>query len=272
MKNYWIYAYLVQLISNLTVENSVKLMFSMSFQEASEALLKQLEQIRAEEKAEEKELKRMRKQEKAKLKAKPMENMQSSSSSSESSDSECGEVIDMNCLRNEAQPTVNDLQLLTQEVATLPLPSLPTTHEDGSLQNHIEECCTRTSTNCGTSSIGHIDGSSTVRGASTKRIEVCMGNKCKKSGGAALLEEFGRVMGVEGAVVECKCMGKCRDGPNVRVLNSVDGTKVQEGVDDSIRAVSVTNPLCIGVGLEDVGAIVANLCGEERKDFGLVTA
>ncbi|KAF3456431.1 hypothetical protein FNV43_RR01081 [Rhamnella rubrinervis] len=240
--------------------------------EASEVLLKQLELIRAEEK----ELKRMRKQEKAKLKAKRMKNIldRESSSSSESSDSECGEVIDMNRQISEAhtQPTVNDLQLLTQEVATLPLPSLLTTIEDGSLRNYKEEWSARTSTSCGTSSIGHIDGSSTVRGASTKRIEVCMGNKCKKSGSAALLEEFGRLMGVEGAAVGCKCMGKCRDGPNVRVLNSVDATQVQEGVDDSIRAVCVSNPLCIGVGLEDVGSIVANLCGEERKDFSLVTA
>lgn len=248
----------------------------LSFQEASEVLLKQLEQIRAEEK----ELKRIRKQEKAKLKAQRMQNglgrESSSSASSESSDSECGEVIDMNRLRSEGgtQPIVDDSQLLrSKEVATLPLPSLPTTQEDSSVGNQKAECCTRTSTSCGTSSIDHVYGSSTVRGATTKRIEVCMGNKCKKSGGGALLQEFERVMGVEGAVVGCKCMGKCRDGPNVRVLNSVDGTQVQGGVDGSnIKAVSVNNPLCIGVGLEEVGAIVANLCGEERKDFSLLAA
>ncbi|KAI8004115.1 Diacylglycerol O-acyltransferase 3 [Camellia lanceoleosa] len=82
-----------------------------------------------------------------------------------------------------------------------------------------------------------------------------MGGKCKKSGAPALLEEFQRVLGAEGAVVGCKCMGKCRDGPNIRVLNYTGGVEA-EGVDDSVRIPA--NPLCIGVGFEDVGLIVAN--------------
>ncbi|KAK3188853.1 hypothetical protein Dsin_028414 [Dipteronia sinensis] len=86
-----------------------------------------------------------------------------------------------------------------------------------------------------------------------KRIQVCMGGKCKKSGGGALLEEFQRVMGVEGAVdvevVGCKCMGKCKNAPNVKLYNnSVDDTPA--------------NPLFIGVGLEDVGGIVANFLAQ----------
>ncbi|KAJ8623961.1 hypothetical protein MRB53_032491 [Persea americana] len=58
-------------------------------------------------------------------------------------------------------------------------------------------------------------------------------------------------------------MGKCRDGPNVRVLNQCNGNALEKEVGGSI-----TNPLCIGVGLEDVGAIVANFFGE-KKDMGM---
>lgn len=56
-------------------------------------------------------------------------------------------------------------------------------------------------------------------GASGRKIEICMGGKCRKLGAAALLEEFERKMGMESVVVGCKCMGKCTKGPNVRVFN-----------------------------------------------------
>ncbi|KAG0475924.1 hypothetical protein HPP92_012765 [Vanilla planifolia] len=47
------------------------------------------------------------------------------------------------------------------------------------------------------------------------KIEVCMGGKCRKSGAMELLQEFERKVGIEGAVVGCKCMGKCKQGgPN----------------------------------------------------------
>lgn len=84
-----------------------------------------------------------------------------------------------------------------------------------------------------------------------------------------MLEEFERQMSGEGAVVGCKCMGKCKNGPNVRVSTAVGGIQ-SEGMDDSVR--SPTNPLYIGVGLEDVSLIVANLIGEENKDLDLVSA
>ena len=64
-------------------------------------------------------------------------------------------------------------------------------------------------------------------------------------------------------------LGQCKDGPNVRVLNSVDGSHA-EGVDVSVR--TPTNPLFIGVGLDDVGVIVANFLGDEQKDLGLAAA
>lgn len=252
---------------------------------AEELLLKQLEQLRAEEK----ELKKKRKEEKARLKAERMKTMvdneSSSSSSSESSDSECGEVVDMKRLQSEVptQPIVDNLQPFAhQEGGLLTIPSSLATHQENTtVENGIDfgssqidqkaECCNGTITSCGSSgSIGINESlSSAVVGVSAKKIEVCMGNKCKKSGGGALLEEFERQMGGEGAVVGCKCMGKCKNGPNVRVSTTVGGIQ-SEGMDDSVR--SPTNPLYIGVGLEDVSLIVANLIGEENKDLDLVSA
>ncbi|CAN6548346.1 unnamed protein product [Malus baccata var. baccata] len=252
---------------------------------AEELLLKQLEQLRENEK----ELKKKRKEEKARLKAERMKTMvdseSSSSSSSESSDSECGEVVDMKCLRTEvpAQPTVDVLQPFAhQEGALLTiLSSLATYQENTTVDNGIElgrlqigqkaECCNGTSTSCSSSGIIGVDDtlSSSVVGVSAKRIEVCMGNKCKKSGGGALLKEFERQMAVEGTVVGCKCMGKCKNGPNVRVSSTIDGIQ-SEGMDDSIR--TPTNPLYIGVGMEDVSLIVANLIGEDSKGLELVPA
>lgn len=227
--------------------------------EAAEVLLKQLQQMRAEEK----ELKRRRKEEKAKLKATRMETgVVCESSSSESSDSECGEVVDMTHLRSGAvvEPIKDESQPVIQEAKGLEEPSLlqpVTTTLKG-------ECCTAVNTT--TSVAVDQDEKTQVMGAGAKRIEVCMGGKCKKSGAEALLEEFERVVGVEGAVVGCKCMGKCRVGPNVRVLNSIDGVEA-EGMDDSVR--TPANPLCVGVGLQDVGIIVSNFFGETHEDIGL---
>lgn len=95
------------------------------------------------------------------------------------------------------------------------------------------------------------------------KIEVCMGGKCKRSGAMQLLEEIDKKVGVEGAVVGCKCMGKCRDGPNVRVLK-------KDGGEEEILK-QERNPLYLGVGLEDVGAIVSNFF-VEKKDLALSSA
>lgn len=212
-------------------------------QEATEVLLKQLQQMRAEEK----EMKRKRKEEKAKMKAAKMKTMNvvcESSSSSESSDSDCGEVVLMTHLRRNGaimEPIKDEPEPVIQETKTLEQPS--------SLQP------VNTATRVGLEQ-------------NEKRIEICMGGKCKKSGAGALLEEFERVVGVEGAVVGCKCMGKCREGPNVRVLNSMSGVELEaKELDDSVR--TPTNPLCIGVGLQDVGIIVSNLFGETHENIGL---
>ncbi|XP_050373482.1 diacylglycerol O-acyltransferase 3 [Argentina anserina] len=239
--------------------------------EGAEALLQQLEQLRAQEK----ELKKKNKELKARLKVERMKTMKdcdssSSLSSSESSESECGEVIDMNSLRGEilAQPILEGLQPSAQEgVALLTHPSLVSTIQEN-------RSCNGTSTSCGSDdSVGpnnNASSSSIMEASVATEIEVCMGKKCKTSGGVELLEEFERLMGVQGSVVGCKCMGKCKNGPNVRVLNSVDGIESEEGIEDSVR--NPTNPLYIGVGLEDVSLIVASLMGETNKDLGLASA
>uniref|UniRef100_A0A5B7BTD8 Diacylglycerol O-acyltransferase 3, cytosolic n=1 Tax=Davidia involucrata TaxID=16924 RepID=A0A5B7BTD8_DAVIN len=226
--------------------------------EAAELLLGQLQQLKAEEK----ELKRKKKEEKTKLKIerRMMQNKldcesSASSSSSESSD-DCGrrQVVDMSRLKIQSQPTLNEFQ----EATLAPLPNTLITQQGNIVQE--EECTetSRSSSSCSNVGGGSVGGlSSNVGGEhyAEKKIEVCMGGKCKKSGAATLLEEFQRVVGVEGAVVGCKCMGKCRDGPNVKVLN---GVQADDG--DSVR--TPPNPLCIGVGFEDVALIVSNFFGD----------
>ncbi|CAI9772921.1 unnamed protein product [Fraxinus pennsylvanica] len=255
--------------------------------EAAELLMEQLEKLRAEEK----ELKKKRKEEKAKVKAErtrtQLECDMSSSSSSESSDSECGEVVDMNLLKcAQAIPNPNTLQTVDEEVASPPLSmstlegttirlqqsiseSIPTvlstiTEEKIDVGrgiesfNSVQESCSRTDSLCRDAS-----DVSLVKVDSAMKIEVCMGGKCKKSGAAALLEEFQKMVGIEVGVSGCKCMGKCRSGPNVRVQNNFEG--VQAGGDDvSVRG--STNPLFIGVRLEDVDLIVANLLGDNQPN------
>ncbi|XP_057476128.1 diacylglycerol O-acyltransferase 3-like [Actinidia eriantha] len=261
--------------------------------ETTELLLGQLEQLRAEER----EIKRKKKEEKAKMEA--AANMQkrldcessSSSSSSESNDSECGEVGGINSLKTEAlaRSAGNDSQpLIPQATSTLPSGLTQESNTTIELQSSVippsrmnqegrmtEEGCvgcsslnllepqcftsTTSNTSCNSLRVGAYDGDGGRSVAAEKKIGVCMGGKCKKSGAVALLEEFQRVLGVEGAV-ECKCMGKCRNAPNVRILNGVQA-------DDSVRA--PTNPLFIGVGFEDVNLIVANYFGETNKELGL---
>lgn len=192
-----------------------------SIEETREALLRQLEQLKSEEK----EQKRNRKLEKAKLKAARAQTINDSSSSScESSDNKDHMINKSYRVRKAlSQPFPDQWQTNSIQGSTLPPP----------LQTQLR--------NSKTENVG------VARSTSVGRIEVCMGNKCKKAGAAALMEEFERVMGADGAVCGCKCMGKCRDGPNVRVSGSLE----------------IQNPLCIGVGVEDVGRIVAEYVGQK---------
>lgn len=234
--------------------------------DGGEQLLRELEKVRAGEK----ELKKKMKQEKKKAKLKPSKmktcnKSESSSSESESSDSDCGEVVDMNTFRGAG---VVDVATKPVEELELKPPMLSISEDSTSHHHHVMDVCT---TNDASLVTGFKKETNVVIPAAQKRIEVCMGNKCKKSGAAALLQEFEKVVGVEGegVVVGCKCMGKCKTAPNVRIQNSVDLNMVQ-GIDDSVKIPS--NPLCIGVGLEDVDTIVARFLGENYKDVGLVAA
>ncbi|KAK2649827.1 hypothetical protein Ddye_017316 [Dipteronia dyeriana] len=204
-----------------TVNNSID---ESKISDAVELLQAQLQQLRTEQK----DLKKKIKEEKARVKQSKCKS--DSSSSSESSDSECGEVIDMSRLRRQNTLIQQDK---TEEV--VPNPVL-------SLQNLGESCC-------GSSK----DQSNSINdGTSSKRIEICMGGKCKKSGAEALLEEFQSKVGAEGAVLGCKCMGKCKTAPNLRV--EVQATTMQTSSVESIW---------IGVGLRDVDAILANFFAQD---------
>ncbi|XP_057964123.1 diacylglycerol O-acyltransferase 3 [Malania oleifera] len=216
--------------------------------EAAEVLRIQLEQVRAAEK----ESKRRRKLQAKVANLNPkhhntpvVDNFEDSSGSScsESSDEERGEEVVLSRLRSEAAPAQPPAVVLRDpEAAGGSIQQRKNGFVDAqaSLIDFLEKDC---------SGCCEIGGS---KKKEEKRIEVCMGGKCRKSGAAALMAEFERAVGEEGAVVGCKCMGKCRVGPNVRVSSSSSTT-------------AAINPLCIGVGLEDVGVIVSNLFGDERS-------
>ncbi|GAB4859003.1 hypothetical protein Ancab_010474 [Ancistrocladus abbreviatus] len=265
--------------------------------EAAEILLAQLKQLRAEEKESKKNQEKM-----ANMKTMQKEKMPDcESSSSESSDSECDEVVNMKQPGMQAfvQSVENKMQLPCQDPAPVaPIIEASITESFGSevqsLQNLEQRCGSGSATNssdkihepvievsssqtlvqnlssavassssscCSSTSSSSVNAIGCDTNAmSVGKVEVCMGGKCKKSGAPALIEEFQRVLGFESTVVGCKCMGKCKSGPNVRVTDS----------SDTMQAAS--NPLYIGVGLEDVGLIVANYLGEEVKGLGLAAA
>jgi len=193
-----------------------------------------------------------------------------SSSSSESSDSECDEVVDMKCVRQAAiVQTVEN-----PKKSSLSLPTPKETMSNPSCCNMILETTLNDNAtievlNAETLNLNQSDQFSSVSSLMTiatpkeKRIEVCMGGKCKKLGGPTLMMEFQRLAGDDTVVVGCKCMGKCKSAPNVRVMN---GESVN---DDSLRTPS--NPVVSGVSLEDVELIVANYLGE-GKALGVAVA
>ncbi|XP_038976589.1 diacylglycerol O-acyltransferase 3-like [Phoenix dactylifera] len=238
--------------------------------EAAELLLTQLKQLRAQEK----EMKRKRKEKKAAKKAAKMKDCaddSTSSSSSESSDSECESVVKMRSLTTAAIPEPKTDALtgpsVTSYCKSTPLPLKLSKTGEGIEENSCTlklgaECNNTSATSRSSASCSCCSNSISLVDRPMDRIEVCMGGKCKKSGALQLLEEFEKKIGIEGAVVGCKCMGKCRDGPNVRVISHCTD-------EDNVK--DVKNPLCIGVGLDDVGTVVAKFFGE-KKGIGLVTA
>lgn len=214
---------------------------SKTISEAAEILLAQLKQLRLEEEKPSKE-----KEEKKKKKSKDEDCDESSSSSSESSDSECDEVVDMKCFR---EATIIQTIEKTLETSSLNLPT-----REKSTTN--QECCnmileTTLNDNLTIEALNSKPPNSNqlaiMAPPMEKRIEVCTGGKCKKSGAIALMEEFQRVVGDEAVVMGCKCMGKCKTSPNVRVMKG-----------------ETSNSVLTGVGLEDVVLVVANYLGEEK--------
>ncbi|XP_015061434.1 diacylglycerol O-acyltransferase 3, cytosolic [Solanum pennellii] len=234
----------------------------------------------------------------------------SSSESSDSSDDECQNLVDMKslkigtlaqtipeaCGRALENATLNP-SLSTPEVdTTVEISSMPstTTEESTGKTTSLEfsvpeekgECCLVASDchigNVGSSitpgtrsNVSSIAAATTTTAEGTKRIEVCMGGKCKRLGAGALLEEFQRVAGIEAAVSGCKCMGKCKVGPNVKVSgcsssSSSDAFPAGDSVAVS-SAPTTSNSLCIRVGLEDVSLIAANLLGR-YQEVGLANA
>ncbi|KAL5230438.1 hypothetical protein ABZP36_029214 [Zizania latifolia] len=168
----------------------------------------------------------------------------SSSCSSESSDSECEEVVRMS-------RCATMITLQTQPSSTVFPIILPQIPESVAL-----EPCQDAQISSEPANSMQSTTSSSIAVAEkpmVNRIEVCMGGKCKKSGSLMLLQEFEKKVGTHGAVVGCKCLGKCGLGPNIRLRSQGSMQK---------------NPLCIGVGLEDVGTIVAGLFGDD--DMGMM--
>ncbi|XP_021774692.1 diacylglycerol O-acyltransferase 3, cytosolic-like [Chenopodium quinoa] len=220
---------------------------SRTISQAAETLLAQLKLLKAEEEK--------------------MKNCESSSSSSESSDSECDEVIDMKTMKNKT--VVRPIE--TKEIHSVieePQTTTPTTLLAQSMSEQLplnsEQKCSNMILDLTLNKDVGIEvlDSETLKlhqprvESIGKKIEVCMGGKCKKLGAPALMEEFQRAVGSEGVVEGCKCMGKCKSAPNVRLQNGNVGA-------DSVKT---SNPLYIGVGLEDVELIVANYFEEEAKD------
>ncbi|CAN6345204.1 unnamed protein product [Urochloa humidicola] len=168
-----------------------------------------------------------------------------SSCSSESSNSECeGEVVRMSRCATITAPQMPPSSTVFPIIVPQIPPSLPLEPSQAS------EPTAAIQVSSSSSSVAVAETSA------TNRIEVCMGGKCKKSGALALLQEFEKTVGTGDAVVGCKCLGKCGLGPNVRLRSEV-----------STEGSMKRNPLCIGVGLEDVGTIVAGLFGDD--DLGM---
>lgn len=201
--------------------------------EATDVLVAQLQKLKAEKM----ESKRIKKEEKAKKKAaKMMMECKSSSESSSSSESDCDNVMNMKEMKTKkTSNTCQETPISTPLSLALPV----------QIYEKVENKVTENT----------MLNDLTLVEEGSKKIEVCMGGKCKKSGAAMLMENFQRAVGEEVAVVGCKCMGKCKDGPNVRV-RSEDG--------------ATASPLCIGVGLEDVDTIVTNFFGESHSQCSVM--
>ena len=75
---------------------------------------------------------------------------------------------------------------------------------------------------------------------SNATVKVCQGKACSKRGGAKLLEELSMhaEQGVE--VMPCKCLDKCKSGPNLEV--SIGGEKCIVAVNSPAQKLLVSIP------------------------------
>ncbi|KAL5700598.1 hypothetical protein ACHQM5_026023 [Ranunculus cassubicifolius] len=195
------------------------------FLELSRILMEQQEKLKEEKK----QLKRKEKQERKKAKALKKKSKNKDSSDSDSSDSDSSD--------NESEELVH-----VQGHREMDNTSIIETNPIAIAQETVNS---------------KLESNAAVVKSFAERIDVCMGGKCKKFGAEALMNELDRKIGVEGAVVGCKCMGKCKNAPNVRV-SSKSNKKSTEGK-------GLTNPLYLGVGLEDVDLIVSNFLGKDKE-------
>lgn len=149
----------------------------------------------------------------------------SSSSSSESSDSDCEDVM-MKKRKKEEENAMKKMMKKNKKKNNVIFENMMMIKDSSDSCDHVVPTIT-----------------------TSPKIEVCMGGKCKKSGAMQLKAEFEKMVGSEYVVDGCKCMGRCKEGPNIRILNHCSK---EEG----------RNPLCIGVGLEDVKPIAATYFGK----------
>lgn len=229
-------------MSTVAPEFCVSSVSTVSAMECDKAAMKAMKKMEKEQKKAAKKAMKMKKEGKkmAMVTLNGCRDEDSYSCSSESSESECeGEMVRMSRCATITAPE----KPTPSTVFPIIVPQIPESVSPGPLQ---EPPISSTSV-------------TVIEKPVTNRIEVCMGGKCKKSGSLAVLQEFEKKVGTGGAAVSCKCLGKCGLGPNVRLRSDGSG----QG--------SVKNPLYIGIGLEDVGTIVAGLFGDSG-DIGVTPA
>lgn len=99
------------------------------------------------------------------------------------------------------------------------------------------------------------------------KLEVCTGGKCQRSGAGRLKAELERQVGLQaGTVVGCKCMGRCKQGPNVRLLHDCGEQTPSPPNESQSHPSSI---LCVGVGLEDVPSLVSSFLLANIRKFKL---
>lgn len=171
----------------------------------------------------------------------------SSSSSSESSDSDCEGSINKNRTKHEPVLLPGLQPLFNQEsLCSLSKPRIDECKI--SLKNPDSHPLFNQESLYSLSNPTIDESTGPELGIQARKIEVCMGGKCKKSGAQAILEELQSAVGIEGAVCGSKCMGKCKVGPNVRLS-------------------SATDDLCLGVGMQDVSLIASGFLRGKGKEL-----